>query len=200
MQHLNSGLHTPRTIPCPGAKIGPGCARLFIKLEDTFKHLETNTCPSELTRADVDASARRFDRQCQVTKPGQLRLNNSTHQTTFATQHWWNFAMQAYLCYLCEGRDQLRRFNSLPGLNMHIGAKHYYNDKDKLYFCPAIYCRFESHLLSALCSHVDFGHCGVRNIVEVRQVFETLAKGGVTKTSNMVMYSQPISRFTEICA
>ncbi|KAF8261590.1 hypothetical protein EI94DRAFT_1745694 [Lactarius quietus] len=166
-QHLNSKTHRPETIPCPGR----GCDRTFISVAALTLHFESGTCPSGMTRAELDRRVVRADRNHYITNPDRLICGpggcEPPSTTSWATDRSWN--VNAWECFLCHST-----FKNLAGLNQHLRSAFH---NEKIYRCPKSDCRLEFKTLSALCQHVEGGSCGVRVFRQVRDTMDSLTRG-----------------------
>ena len=134
-------------------------------------HFESGTCPSGMTRDDVDRAIVRADRNRIITNPDRLICGPGGYEApttqSWATDRSWNGT--GYECFICHFT-----FRTLAGLNQHLqSAVH----KQKIYRCPKSDCRIEFKTLSALCQHVEHGSCGVRVFRQVRDVMDDLTRG-----------------------
>ncbi|KAJ7067498.1 hypothetical protein C8F01DRAFT_668622 [Mycena amicta] len=162
--HLNSSIHLPRNIPCPGR----GCTQSFINGSSLAAHLESGSCSSGATRQSVNRYIRENDTRNIITDPARLITggSNSNESTTryLATDQSWNGA--AYECYLCHAN-----FRLLSGLNQHLASPRH---EDKVYICRGPTCQRRFHTLSALWAHVESEQCGVMRFGAVRRVMDEL--------------------------
>jgi len=167
-QHLNSKLHRPSNFACPGL----GCNRSFISAGALSLHFESGTCPSGMTRAQLDRLVVRVDRNNVITNPSRLiggpgGYEAPTNPSSWATKLSWNG--MAYECFLCHSE-----FDTLNSLNQHLQSPAHV---ERIYRCPNRDCpRSEFGTLSALCQHVERGSCGVRMFKQVRDVMDGLTK------------------------
>ncbi|PCH43239.1 hypothetical protein WOLCODRAFT_138261 [Wolfiporia cocos MD-104 SS10] len=177
--HLHSALHLGRTLHCPGHN----CTKSFPSPAALILHFESGTCPSHITRRDVDRCVVQLDRSNVITNPARLlRGPEGTGYTlpdspvTYATERAWNG--YAYECVLCH-----REFSILRALDQHLqSAAH----ADKIYRCPRAFsgCGTEFRTLSALVQHVESEQCGVRKFSRAVQD----ALGGLTSSMNMLTF------------
>ncbi|KAH9035783.1 hypothetical protein EDB85DRAFT_1943106 [Lactarius pseudohatsudake] len=168
-QHLNSKQHRPSTVACPGR----GCNRLFISPAALTLHFESGTCPSGMTRSELDRIVVRADRNNYITNPARLicgplgGYEAPMSTSSWATERSWNG--RAYECFLCHSM-----FNTLDSLNRHLKSPAH---DQKIYRCPKLDCRIEFVTLSALCQHVERGTCGVGRFSQVRNAMDSLTRG-----------------------
>ncbi|KAI9454520.1 hypothetical protein F5148DRAFT_424882 [Russula earlei] len=173
-QHLKSKIHQPANVRCPGR----GCNRLFISHAALTLHFEAGTCPSGMTREELNRLVVRFDRNNYITNPTRLltgpqgQYQPRPPAKTWATLLSWNGV--AFECFLCHAT-----FRTLAHLNQHLQSPIH---AEKIYRCPKSDCRIEFATLSGLCQHVEHGSCGVRMFKSVRDVMEGLTKGFNTIT------------------
>ncbi|KAH9969338.1 hypothetical protein BJV74DRAFT_737164, partial [Russula compacta] len=167
--HLNSKLHRPTNVRCPGR----GCNRAFVSAAALTLHFESGTCPSGMTRKQLDRLVVRVDTNNYITNPDRLLtgpLGQSQPPSTtrmWATDRSWNGG--AYECFLCNAT-----FQTLARLNLHLQSPRH---EDKIYRCPKSDCRTEFVTLSGLCQHVEGGSCGVNMFRRVQDVMESLTRG-----------------------
>jgi hypothetical protein len=172
--HLNSRLHRPANVRCPGR----GCNRTFVSHAALVLHFESGTCPSRMTREELNRLVVRADTNNYITNPARLltgplgRSEPPASTVTWATGRSWNG--YAYQCFLCN-----RTFDTLARLNQHLQSPVH---QDKIYRCPKSDCRIEFVALSGLCQHVEGGSCGVRMFRQVRDVMDSLTMGFNTLT------------------
>lgn len=152
--HLRSTLHAGATVPCPGKK----CNKMFVSGAALVLHLESGTCPSRITREQVNRVAAKYDKQHIITNPARMIAygDNGGGQsvTTWATERAWNGVR--YECFLCH-----REYRTLESLNQHLASPAH---EEKMYRCPRGYsgCGAEFKTLSALCQHVESEQCNIR--------------------------------------
>ncbi|EJC99644.1 uncharacterized protein FOMMEDRAFT_92837 [Fomitiporia mediterranea MF3/22] len=168
-QHHASSRHTPKLIQCPGRL----CGKKFTHLSYLVLHAETGTCPSGITRKDINAFIARYDRENVITNPARM-INGpdgtkypSSEPEYYATERSWNG--QAYECFLCR-----KEFRTLYALNQHLRSPRHLQ---KMYHCPKRGCNKEFSALSSLCQHVEGGSCGARQMGVVEDVMEYLERG-----------------------
>jgi Zinc-finger double-stranded RNA-binding/Zinc-finger of C2H2 type len=172
--HLNSRVHRPANVRCPGRD----CNRTFVSYAALVLHFESGTCPSRMTREQLNRFVVRVDTNNYITNPARLltgplgRSEPPASTVTWATGRSWNG--YAYQCFLCN-----RTFDTLPRLNQHLQSPVH---QDKIYRCPKSDCRIEFVALSGLCQHVEGGSCGVRMFRQVRDVMDSLTMGFNTLT------------------
>jgi hypothetical protein len=166
---LNSKVHQPANFRCPGR----GCTKSFVSAGALTLHFESGTCPSGVTRQQLDRIVVRSDTKHYITNPsrlltGPLGWSEPPAPTSmWATKRSWNGS--AFECYLCNST-----FRSLAHLNQHLKSpKH----QDKIYICPKSDCRIEFATVSGLCQHIEGGSCGVRMFRKVRATIDSLTKG-----------------------
>ncbi|KAI0067208.1 hypothetical protein BV25DRAFT_1867740 [Artomyces pyxidatus] len=167
--HLNSSTHQPRNIRCPGE----GCSRAFVSISALALHFESGTCPSGLTRDELDRRAVRADRNNWFTNPSRLIAGPGGYEapstSTWATERSWNSAAAAYECFLCHST-----FSTLRALNSHLQSPRH---AEKIYRCPKSDCMQEFRALSSLCQHVESGRCGVQMFKQVQNLMNGLKNG-----------------------
>lgn len=169
--HLNSKLHQPAKYPCPGR----GCKKSFVSPAALTLHFESGTCPSRMTREQLNRLVVRADTNNYITNPSRLLTGPlgwsepPPTATTWATELSWNEVCDAYECFLCNAT-----FRTLAQLNQHLSSPRH---EDKIYRCPKADCRTEFVTLSGLCQHVEGGSCGVRMFRRVRDTMESLTRG-----------------------
>ena len=174
LQHLNSKLHRPANIRCPGR----GCDRAFVLHAALALHFESGTCPSGMTRAQLNQLVVRADANNYITNSSRLltgplgRSEPPATTVTWATERSWNGF--AYQCFLCN-----RTFDNLAWLNQHLQSPVH---QDKIYRCPKSDCDADFVALSGLCQHVEGGSCGVRMFRQVQDVMDGLTRGFRTLT------------------
>jgi len=152
--HLRSGLHAGATVPCPGRD----CNKMFVSGAALILHLESGTCPSRITRLQVDRVVAQYDRQHIITNPSRMigYGDSSSERTveTWATERAWNGS--AYECFMCH-----RQYRTLVSLNQHLASPAH---EERKYQCPRGHegCGAEFRTLSALCQHVESEQCDIR--------------------------------------
>lgn len=168
-QHLNSKLHRPSTIMCPG----PKCNKSFISPAALTHHLESGACRSGMTRKKLNGLVVRADKNNYITNPSRLiggppgEYEPPMSASAWATELSWN-GME-YECFLCHST-----FKTLDRLNQHLQSPRH---DQKIYKCPKPDCGVEFVTLSALCQHVESGSCGVRMFRQVQNAMESLTRG-----------------------
>jgi len=161
--HLNSSTHKPKNVICPGKDCGKG----FVSMSALFLHFESGSCPSGMTRADLNRNVARMDRNNYFTKPTKL-ITGPEDVQMWATERSWNG--YAYECFLCN-----RTFGELRSLNAHLQSPRH---QAKIYRCPnGEACGVEYSVLSALTQHVESGKCGVNRFREVQNAMDALVSG-----------------------
>ncbi|KAJ7652618.1 hypothetical protein B0H17DRAFT_957783 [Mycena rosella] len=160
--HLNSSLHRPKDVPCPGRR----CRLAFVSHSALILHLESGTCSSGADRQAVNRRVREYDTNNIITDPARLLTAGVGGSQTryFATSASWNGA--EYECYLCH-----RGYHSLAALNQHLASPRH---EDKIYVCPLSSCREHFSTLSALCQHIESGRCGVSKFKVVQNTMDNL--------------------------
>jgi hypothetical protein len=165
--HLNSSLHKPKSVRCPGNN----CGRGFVSFSALVLHFEAGTCPSGLTRDQLNRMVVRMDRNNAITNPARLiggpgGYSPANVTTSWATERSWNG--YAYECFLCHNT-----FRTLHALNAHLQSPRH---QEKIYRCPNRQaCGLEFRVLSALTQHVESGKCGVSRFKEVQDVIDSLS-------------------------
>ncbi|KAN0111910.1 hypothetical protein V8E52_008116 [Russula decolorans] len=168
-QHLNSRIHQPANVRCPGR----GCNRSFVSPAALTLHFESGTCPSGMTREQLNRLVVRADTNNYITNPsrlltGPLGSNEPPAPSTiWATERSWNGV--AYECFLCNST-----YRTLTHLNQHLKSPRHVV---KIYRCPKSDCRVEFSTLSGLCQHVEAGSCGVRMFRQVRDTMDRFTSG-----------------------
>jgi len=172
--HLSSKLHQPSTVRCPGR----GCDKSFPSPAALTLHFESGTCPSRITRTELNRLVVRADTNNFITNPARLLTGPQGWNepppvtSTWATDRSWNG--RAYECFLCDAE-----FNTLARLNQHLQSPRH---EDKIYRCPKPDCRVEFVTLSGLCQHVEGGSCGVRMFTQVRNAMDSFTRNPNTIT------------------
>ena len=72
-QHLNSRIHQPANLRCPGR----GCNRFFVSPAALTLHFEAGTCPSGMTREQLNRMVVRADANNYITNPSRLLMGPS---------------------------------------------------------------------------------------------------------------------------
>jgi hypothetical protein len=167
--HINSRIHQPANVRCPGR----GCNKSFVSPAALTQHFESNTCPSGMTRDELNRLVVRADTNNYITNPsrlltGPLGWNEPPPPVAmWATNLSWNGA--GFECCLCH-----RTYGALEQLNQHLqSAFHLQN----IYRCPKLDCGVEFSTLSGLCQHVEGGSCGVARFRQVRDTMEGFTRG-----------------------
>src|SRR6267154_1959742 len=172
--HLNSKLHQPAIYRCPGR----GCSKSFVSPAALTLHFESGTCPSHMTREQLNRLVVLADRNNYITNPSRLLTGPlgwsepPPSTTTWATELSRNG--DVYECFLCNAT-----FRTLAQLNQHLSSPRH---EERIYRCPKTDCRTEFVTLSGLCQHVEGGSCGVRMFRGVRDRMESLTRGFNTLT------------------
>ena len=172
--HLNSKVHQPANVRCPGR----GCNKAFVSNAALVLHFESGTCPSRLTREELNRIIVRADTNNYITNPARLltgplgRSEPPAPTVTWATE--LSFDGTAYECFLCHST-----FTTLARLNQHLQSPRH---EDKIYRCPKMDCQTEFVTLSGLCQHVEGGSCGIRMFRQVRDVMDGLTRSFNTLT------------------
>ncbi|KAH8990416.1 hypothetical protein EDB86DRAFT_1774917 [Lactarius hatsudake] len=167
--HLNSKLHRPSTVLCPG----PKCNRSFVSPAALTHHFESGACRSGMTREQLNHLVVRADGKNYITNPARLigeppgGYEPPMTISAWATELSWNGTK--YECFLCHST-----FKTLGRLDQHLQSPTH---DQKIYKCPKPDCRVEFVALSALCQHVEGGSCGVRVFRQVQNAMESLARG-----------------------
>ncbi|KAJ6460274.1 hypothetical protein C8R45DRAFT_912779 [Mycena sanguinolenta] len=158
--HLNSSLHRPKDVPCPGK----GCGLAFVSRSALLLHLESGTCESGADRPTINRYVREYDTQNVITHPSRLIAGPGDNTTYKATARSWNGT--AYECYLCHGE-----YRTLVSLNQHLASPRH---QAKLYMCPLSVCREPFTTLSGLCQHIESERCGVAKFKVVQRTMDNL--------------------------
>ncbi|KAJ7075601.1 hypothetical protein B0H15DRAFT_652854 [Mycena belliarum] len=164
--HLNSALHRPKDIPCPGA----GCGLSFVTHSALVLHLESGRCASGSDRQFVNRRVREYDTQNLITDPARLLTGPAGVGSVVrysATSATWNGA--EYECYLCH-----RGYRTLLALNQHLASPRH---EEQIYVCPLTTCRQHFSTLSALFQHIESGRCGVSKFKVVQNTINGLVGG-----------------------
>jgi len=135
-------------------------------------HFESGTCPSGMTREQLNYLVVRADRNNVITNPsrligGPMGYEAPMNTSTWATERSWNGV--AFECFLCHST-----YRKLYALNQHLKSPAH---DQRIYRCPKFDCRVEFSALSALCQHVERGSCGVRMFRQVQDAMESLTRG-----------------------
>ncbi|KAJ7511592.1 hypothetical protein B0H11DRAFT_1952170 [Mycena galericulata] len=157
--HLNSALHRPKDVPCPGK----GCGLAFVSRSALILHLESGSCASGADRQTINRYVRQYDTNNVITNPARL-LTGGEVTTYLATSAAWNGS--AYECYLCHGG-----YRSLAALNQHLASPRH---QEKMYVCPLSTCRAPFPTLSGLCQHIESERCGVSKFKVVQNTMDDL--------------------------
>ncbi|CAE7081199.1 unnamed protein product [Rhizoctonia solani] len=160
--HLNSSIHRPKTISCPGT----GCNERFASKSALLQHFEGGRCKSGLTRQILNRLVAQRDTSNFITNPNRL-ITGTTE--TWATQKAWNG--RAFECYFCD-----KEFPYLPQLNQHLASPAH---EQALYHCPKLGhgCQAQFKALSGLCQHIESGSCGVSRFKVVQDNMSNLIRG-----------------------
>ncbi|KAJ7036942.1 hypothetical protein C8F04DRAFT_1036156 [Mycena alexandri] len=160
--HLNSSLHRPKDVMCPGR----GCGLGFVSRSALLLHLESGNCSSGADRQTINRHVRQYDTQNIITNPARLLTGGvATDEITYvATARSWNGS--AYECYLCHGG-----YRSLAALNQHLASPRH---QSKIYVCPLNVCRQPFPTLSGLCQHIESERCGVSKFKVVQNTMDDL--------------------------
>ncbi|OSX58594.1 hypothetical protein POSPLADRAFT_1152612 [Postia placenta MAD-698-R-SB12] len=170
--HQRSSVHQQANIPCVDTR----CNRKFVSVSALALHLESGTCPSRLTRAQINRLVARYDTNNVITDPARLIQGPNGYSTlqrtvtAWATERSWNGS--AYECFLCH-----KMYTTLAVLNQHLASPAH---DDKIYRCPRAYsgCGETFRALSALCQHVESEQCGIRRFNHsMRNVLADLSTG-----------------------
>jgi hypothetical protein len=167
--HMNSRTHQPANVRCPGR----GCDKSFVSPAALTSHFESGTCPSGMTRDQLNRLVVRADTNNYITNPrrlltGPLGWSEPPPLTmTWATNLSRNGSV--FECFLCHGT-----YGTLAQLNQHLQSPFHL---ERIYRCPKSDCRVEFSTLSGLCQHVEGGSCGVRMFRQVRNTMETFTRG-----------------------
>lgn len=157
--------HAAKNVKCPGRS----CGRAFLNFAELVAHFESGTCPSGVTRQEVNRQAIKLDKSNIITNPARLiGYDPDSSTSTWATERSWNG--YAYECILCH-----RTFRSLAALNSHLKSAIH---EAKIYKCPNREgCGKDFQVLSALLRHVEKGGCGVRQFRVVKDAMDQLSGG-----------------------
>ncbi|KAA1478130.1 hypothetical protein DENSPDRAFT_787681 [Dentipellis sp. KUC8613] len=166
--HLGSSVHQPRNVICPGR----GCGRAFVSGSALVLHFESGTCPSGLTRQELNRLVVRADRNNLITNPSRLIAGSDGARAppitkTWATERSWNG--YAYECFLCN-----RCFGTLVSLNKHLQSPRH---EEKIYRCPNATCQMQFPTLSSFVQHAENGRCGVRQFKQVKNALDEIVGG-----------------------
>lgn len=152
-QHLRSEPHRDRNVRCPGS----GCAKAFIDHAYLFLHFETGTCPSGITRADVDECAVEVDTHSVATDPGRLvRHPDGSYAKPATPRYAIPPAGAPYACPVCA-----QTFGSRGRLRAHLKSPVH---DARIYRCPAAVageCKGRFSTFSALLQHAVGRGCGL---------------------------------------
>ncbi|KAI0285680.1 hypothetical protein BC826DRAFT_960018 [Russula brevipes] len=169
--HLRSKRHQPCNVHCPGR----GCFKSFVSAAALTLHFESDTCPSGMTREQLNRIVVRADTNNYITNPARLltgplgRFEPPPAPVTWATERSWNEDAGAYECFLCNST-----FGTLVRLNQHLKSLRH---EEEIYKCPKSDCQKEFVTLGGLCQHVESGSCGVRMFTQVRNMMDDLTRG-----------------------
>jgi len=173
-QHLNSKVHQPANVRCPGR----GCNRSFVSHAALVLHFESGTCPSNMTREELNRLVVRADTNNYITNRTRLLTGPQGHYEPPAPTKMWatirSWNGWAFECFLCNST-----FGTLDRLNQHLQSPRH---EEKIYRCPKSDCGMQFVALSGLCQHVEGGSCGVRRFRPVRDVMDGLTRGFNTLT------------------
>jgi hypothetical protein len=154
---------------CPGR----GCNKAFVSAAALALHFESGSCPSGMSREQLNRFIVRADIKNYITNPSRLLTGPSgwseppATKTVWATDRSWNGT--GFECFLCN-----RAYGTLARLNQHLQSPRH---QAKIYRCPKSDCRVEFATLSGLYQHVDGGSCGVRMFKKVQDTMESLTRG-----------------------
>ncbi|KAJ6577597.1 hypothetical protein B0H19DRAFT_1207972 [Mycena capillaripes] len=149
--HLNSALHRPKDVSCPGK----GCGLAFIS-RSSFISTDRQT---------INRYVRQYDTNNVITDPARLITGGSTNEVTYAASaRSWNGS--AYGCYLCHAG-----YRTLASLNQHLASPRH---QEKIYVCPLNLCRQHFPTLSGLCQHIESERCGVAKFKVVQNTMDDL--------------------------
>ncbi|KAJ7177404.1 hypothetical protein C8R43DRAFT_1193400 [Mycena crocata] len=149
--HLNSSIHRPKEVICPGR----GCGLGFVTRSALLLHLEAGTCSSGSNRQTVNRIVRQYDTNNVITNTARLLTGGDNQVNYMASAASWNGS--AYECYLCHGG-----YRSLAALNHHLAS-------------PTRHQSFTT--LSALCQHIESERCGVFKFKAVQNAMNDLMGG-----------------------
>lgn len=90
-------------------------------------HLESGSCVSGFTRADVNRCVIELDRGRVICDPSRLLTNGSSGAQYRATSQAWNG--RAWECYLCHAQKSSR-----DALEKHLNSPRH---EEKMYLCVA---------------------------------------------------------------
>ncbi|KAI5479518.1 hypothetical protein MNV49_003460 [Pseudohyphozyma bogoriensis] len=175
--HLLSSIHVAASVKCASAMWRPGvCTRTFIDTSAMILHLESGTCPSRITRHQLDTIISQHDKKNLITNPRRMitgpTSSSSPSPTLYATEKAWNSYAGMYECYLCHNQ-----FKALGSLNKHLASPRHSNiggGDVKMYRCPLRACAKEYSTLSGLCQHIEKGSCGVSKFADVKKGMDDL--------------------------
>ncbi|KAH9971824.1 hypothetical protein BGW80DRAFT_420889 [Lactifluus volemus] len=100
-QHLLSNYHNPSTLTCPGLN----CNRSFSSSARLMLHLESGSCPSGMTRKELDRRVVGADRNNVITNPSRLLCGPSGCEPPVTTRVWAtarSYNGESYECFLCH--------------------------------------------------------------------------------------------------
>ncbi|KAJ7862721.1 hypothetical protein B0H13DRAFT_2566106 [Mycena leptocephala] len=158
--HLNSSLHRPKDVLCPGK----GCGVAFVSRSALILHLESSGCKSGADRQTINRYVRQYDTKNIITNPPRLLTVGTSDVTYVASARAWNGS--AYECYLCHAG-----FRTLTALNQHLASPRH---QEKIYVCPLNVCREPFTTLSGLCQHIESECCSVAKFKIVQNTMDDL--------------------------
>ncbi|KAJ7761198.1 hypothetical protein DFH07DRAFT_903318 [Mycena maculata] len=166
--HLNSSLHRPKDVLCPGK----GCGLAFVSRSALVLHLESGKCTSGADRQTINRLVRQYDTTNIITNPARLLTGGAgvrilvcdTQITYRAGPASWNGS--EYECYLCHNG-----YRSLSALNQHLASPRH---QEKTYVCPLNTCHTPFTTLSGLCQHIESERCGVSRFKVVQTTMDDL--------------------------
>ena len=166
--YLNSKVHRPAGVRCPGRV----CNKSFVSHSALVLHFELGTCPSPITREQLNRLLVAPTRTT-TSNPNRLltgpmgRYEPPRLAVTWATDQSWNG--YGYQCFLCN-----RTSDALVRLDQHLKRPFHGH---KIYRCPKSDCWIGFVTLSGLCQHVEGGSCGVMMFRQARDVMDGLTRG-----------------------
>ncbi|KAH7097935.1 hypothetical protein BKA62DRAFT_661354 [Auriculariales sp. MPI-PUGE-AT-0066] len=164
--HRNSSKHAPKDNICPYRV--RGCLGTFVSAAALALHLESGSCVSGMTRADVNARAIAADRNRVIVDSSRLIGNGLVQTTTYTvTNRAWNG--YNWECYLCHATTRSRE-----ALNQHLNSPRH---EEKIYVCPHSSCQTRFSTLSGFMQHVESDSCGVQRFRLVQDAMAQITKG-----------------------
>lgn len=154
--HLKSSTHQPMSYKCPF------CPRQHVSPPAVLQHMESGTCGSGITRADVDRYAAKWGCVRQYISSSKKSHANSAPTVpaplippSIPANQCWDGS--TYTCPLCN-----RRFLHRGQLEQHLTSPKHTKRVDQLYICRESGCGMKFEVLSGLMQHLVNANCGSR--------------------------------------